>query len=143
MREIAALAHSVGAIAVCDGAQSAPHFATEFDALGVDFYAFSGHKMCAPMAIGGLIVLSLPVGGPIGVEGSSTEVWIILILILLVLLFSVGSVVVLTGTVADDAARRKALKLAEEQPDAVLLVGLSGRGDKDVAQAQQLLGPSA
>ena len=36
-----------------------------------------------------------------------------------------------------------ALKLAEEQPDAVLLVGLSGRGDKDVAQAQQLLGPSA
>ena len=36
-----------------------------------------------------------------------------------------------------------ALKLAEEQPDAVLLVGLSGRGDKDVAQAQQLLGLSA
>jgi cysteine desulfurase/selenocysteine lyase len=55
VREIAALAHAVDAIAVCDGAQSAPHFATEFDALGVDFYAFSGHKMCAPMAIGGLI----------------------------------------------------------------------------------------
>ncbi len=55
VREIAALAHGVGAIAVCDGAQSAPHFATEFDALAVDFYAFSGHKMCAPMAIGGLI----------------------------------------------------------------------------------------
>ncbi|MBA2636203.1 MAG: tryptophan synthase subunit beta, partial [Sphingomonas sp.] len=36
-----------------------------------------------------------------------------------------------------------AFKMAEEQPDAVLLVGLSGRGDKDVAQAQQLLGPSA
>ena len=36
-----------------------------------------------------------------------------------------------------------ALKVAEEQPRAVLLVGLSGRGDKDVAQAQQLLGPSA
>ncbi|MEO6360053.1 MAG: tryptophan synthase subunit beta [Sphingomicrobium sp.] len=37
-----------------------------------------------------------------------------------------------------------ALKLADESPDdAVLLVGLSGRGDKDVAQAQQLLGPSA
>ncbi len=36
-----------------------------------------------------------------------------------------------------------ALKLAEEQPGAVLLVGLSGRGDKDVSQAQQLLGPSA
>jgi tryptophan synthase beta chain len=36
-----------------------------------------------------------------------------------------------------------ALKLAAERPDAVILVGLSGRGDKDVAQAQQLLGPSA
>ena len=36
-----------------------------------------------------------------------------------------------------------ALKLAVEQPDAVLIVGLSGRGDKDVAQAQQLVAPSA
>ena len=36
-----------------------------------------------------------------------------------------------------------ALKLAEQEPAAVLLIGLSGRGDKDVAQAQQLLGPSA
>ena len=36
-----------------------------------------------------------------------------------------------------------ALKLAAEEPETVLLVGLSGRGDKDVAQAQQLLGPSA
>jgi cysteine desulfurase/selenocysteine lyase len=55
VREIAALAHDVGAIAVCDGAQSAPHFATEFEALGVDFFAFSGHKMCGPTGIGGLI----------------------------------------------------------------------------------------
>ncbi len=36
-----------------------------------------------------------------------------------------------------------ALKLSAEHPDAILLVGLSGRGDKDVAQAQTLLGPSA
>ena len=36
-----------------------------------------------------------------------------------------------------------ALKLAEQEPDCAILVGLSGRGDKDVAQAQQLLGPSA
>jgi len=36
-----------------------------------------------------------------------------------------------------------ALKLADEQPETILIVGLSGRGDKDVAQAQQLLGPSA
>ena len=32
-----------------------------------------------------------------------------------------------------------ALKLAEDEPDSVILVGLSGRGDKDVAQAQALL----
>jgi tryptophan synthase beta chain len=36
-----------------------------------------------------------------------------------------------------------ALKLSEQAPDSAILVGLSGRGDKDVAQAQQLLGPSA
>jgi len=43
------------AILVCDGAQSAPHFPVAFDSLGVDFYAFSGHKMLGPMGIGGLI----------------------------------------------------------------------------------------
>lgn len=43
------------AILVCDGAQSAPHFSVSFDSLGVDFYAFSGHKMLGPMGIGGLI----------------------------------------------------------------------------------------
>jgi tryptophan synthase beta chain len=36
-----------------------------------------------------------------------------------------------------------ALKLAEGEPGSAILVGLSGRGDKDVGQAQQLLGPSA
>ena len=36
-----------------------------------------------------------------------------------------------------------ALKLVEAEPEAAILVGLSGRGDKDVTQAQQLLGPSA
>ncbi len=36
-----------------------------------------------------------------------------------------------------------AIKLAEQEPDNEILVGLSGRGDKDVAQAQQLVGPSA
>ncbi len=43
------------AVIVCDGAQSAPHIPTSFEQLGVDFYAFSGHKMCGPMGIGGLI----------------------------------------------------------------------------------------
>jgi cysteine desulfurase/selenocysteine lyase len=43
------------ALIVCDGAQSAPHLTVQFEALGVDFYAFSGHKMLGPMGIGGLI----------------------------------------------------------------------------------------
>jgi cysteine desulfurase/selenocysteine lyase len=54
--EIAALVREKSdAILVCDGAQSAPHFPVSFDSLGVDFYAFSGHKMLGPMGIGGLI----------------------------------------------------------------------------------------
>jgi cysteine desulfurase / selenocysteine lyase len=43
------------AITVCDGAQGAPHLPVLFDELGVDFYAFSGHKMLGPMGIGGLL----------------------------------------------------------------------------------------
>lgn len=53
--EIAAVARDAGAISVCDGAQSAPHLAVDYQQLGVDFYAFSGHKMLGPMGIGGLI----------------------------------------------------------------------------------------
>jgi cysteine desulfurase / selenocysteine lyase len=56
VREIAALVRSTsGALTVCDGAQAAPHLRVDFDSLGVDLYAFSGHKMCGPMGIGGLI----------------------------------------------------------------------------------------
>jgi cysteine desulfurase/selenocysteine lyase len=55
VRALADIAHQVGALAVCDGAQAVPHLRVGFDALGVDFYAFSGHKMCGPMGIGGLI----------------------------------------------------------------------------------------
>jgi cysteine desulfurase/selenocysteine lyase len=56
VREIAALAreHS-DALIVCDGAQGVPHLRVDFDASGVDFYAFSGHKMCGPMGIGALL----------------------------------------------------------------------------------------
>jgi cysteine desulfurase/selenocysteine lyase len=43
------------AIIVVDGAQSAPHLSVALDALDVDFYAFSGHKMLGPTGIGGLI----------------------------------------------------------------------------------------
>ncbi|MGK2934922.1 MAG: aminotransferase class V-fold PLP-dependent enzyme [Gemmatimonadaceae bacterium] len=53
--EIAAIARQAGAISVCDGAQSAPHLSVNYDELGVDFYAFSAHKMLGPMGIGGLI----------------------------------------------------------------------------------------
>jgi cysteine desulfurase/selenocysteine lyase len=42
------------ALVVCDGAQGAPHLTVGFDALGVDVYAFSGHKMLGPTGIGGL-----------------------------------------------------------------------------------------
>jgi len=55
VRQIAAIARSVGALVVCDGAQGAPHLRVGFDELDVVFYAFSGHKMCGPMGIGGLI----------------------------------------------------------------------------------------
>jgi cysteine desulfurase / selenocysteine lyase len=43
------------ALIVCDGAQGAPHIRVDFDGLGVDAYAFSGHKMGGPMGLGGLI----------------------------------------------------------------------------------------
>jgi len=55
VREIAAIARTVGALVVCDGAQGAPHLRVGFDELDVDFYAFCGHKMCGPMGVGGLI----------------------------------------------------------------------------------------
>jgi cysteine desulfurase / selenocysteine lyase len=45
-------AHEQGAIAVVDGAQAVPHRAVDVHALGADFYAFTGHKMCAPTGIG-------------------------------------------------------------------------------------------
>ena len=45
-------AHSVGAIAVVDGAQSIPHKKIDVKALNADFFAFSGHKLCGPMGIG-------------------------------------------------------------------------------------------
>ena len=51
--ELAAkLAHEHGAICVVDGAQSTPHMAVNVQEIGCDFYAFSGHKLMAPMGIG-------------------------------------------------------------------------------------------
>ena len=52
IKKIADKAHSVGAVIVVDGAQSAPHIPVDVQALDADFFAFSGHKMLAPMGIG-------------------------------------------------------------------------------------------
>ncbi|MFN3600607.1 MAG: cysteine desulfurase [Dietzia sp.] len=45
-------AHRVGALVVLDACQSVPHMAVDFHGLGVDFAAFSGHKMLGPTGIG-------------------------------------------------------------------------------------------
>ncbi len=50
--EIAAKAHSAGALVLIDGAQSVPHMSVDVRAIGADFLAFSGHKMLGPMGIG-------------------------------------------------------------------------------------------
>jgi cysteine desulfurase/selenocysteine lyase len=50
--EIAARAHEVGAIVICDGAQAAPHLPVDVLSLGCDFYIATGHKMCASTGIG-------------------------------------------------------------------------------------------
>jgi cysteine desulfurase/selenocysteine lyase len=45
-------AHAAGAIAVVDASQHVPHVATDVQAWGADFAAFTGHKMCGPTGIG-------------------------------------------------------------------------------------------
>ncbi|MEE1107435.1 MAG: cysteine desulfurase [Macrococcus canis] len=52
IQSITELVHEHGAYMVVDGAQSVPHMKVDVHALGCDFFAFSGHKMCGPTGIG-------------------------------------------------------------------------------------------
>jgi cysteine desulfurase / selenocysteine lyase len=54
VREMTELAHAAGALVLVDGAQAVPHLPVDVQELGCDFYAFSGHKMLAPMGSGAL-----------------------------------------------------------------------------------------
>ncbi|MGP4061394.1 cysteine desulfurase [Halobacillus sp. H74] len=52
VKDIARMAHEQNAVILADGAQGAPHMEIDVQQLDVDFYAFSGHKMCGPTGIG-------------------------------------------------------------------------------------------
>jgi cysteine desulfurase/selenocysteine lyase len=52
VEQLAAWAHERGAVMVVDAAQAAPHRPLDVQALGCDFLAFTGHKMCGPSGIG-------------------------------------------------------------------------------------------
>ena len=52
VQEMTALAHQAGAIILIDGAQAAPHQRIDVQAIGADFYAFSGHKVYGPTGVG-------------------------------------------------------------------------------------------
>jgi cysteine desulfurase / selenocysteine lyase len=54
IEKLVAWAHAQGAIFVVDAAQSAPHMTVDVQALGADFVAISGHKMCGPSGVGAL-----------------------------------------------------------------------------------------
>lgn len=50
--EITRLAHAAGALVLVDGAQFVPHYPINVQALGIDFLAFSAHKMLGPTGVG-------------------------------------------------------------------------------------------
>lgn len=52
VEEITELAHAAGALCLVDGAQAVPHMKVDISSIGCDFYAFTGHKMCAPTGVG-------------------------------------------------------------------------------------------
>jgi len=52
IERLASAAHAAGALLLVDGAQYVPHLPTDVQALGVDFFGFTGHKMLGPTGIG-------------------------------------------------------------------------------------------
>ncbi|TAI47452.1 aminotransferase class V-fold PLP-dependent enzyme [Flagellimonas allohymeniacidonis] len=52
IEEIIEAAHKVGAAVLIDGAQAAPHIRADLQALDVDFYTISAHKVCGPTGVG-------------------------------------------------------------------------------------------
>jgi cysteine desulfurase/selenocysteine lyase len=52
IKEIIGAAHAVGAAVLIDGAQAAPHIQADVQALEVDFYVASAHKICGPTGVG-------------------------------------------------------------------------------------------
>jgi len=52
IKKIIDMAHTVGAAVLIDGAQSSAHIKTDVQALDVDFYVASAHKMCGPTGVG-------------------------------------------------------------------------------------------
>jgi cysteine desulfurase/selenocysteine lyase len=54
LARVVAAARAVGAAVLVDGAQAVPHAAVDVQAIGCDFYAFSGHKAYGPTGIGAL-----------------------------------------------------------------------------------------
>ncbi|MGQ0801755.1 MAG: cysteine desulfurase [Pseudomarimonas sp.] len=54
VREICREARRRGIVTVVDGSQAVPHRSVDVAAMGCDFYAFTGHKMCGPTGTGGL-----------------------------------------------------------------------------------------
>ena len=84
IKEIAALARSVGAIISVDAAQAAPHLKIDVQDLDCDFLAFTGHKMCGPTGIGVLYgkyellngMEPIEFGGEmIDIVGDTTSTW--------------------------------------------------------------------
>ena len=80
VRRIVERAHSVGALAIVDAAQAAPHLPLDVRELGADFVAFTGHKLYGPTGVGVLwgrrdVLAELPpfLGGGEMIETVSME----------------------------------------------------------------------